>query len=460
MNTTQTTHRHIQPAVPARISTAQWSPLGPFQPTDLVPPFLVVSMLVTLLLVAASMPASAQVGKSNSYKHPLLILQEGDPIPGAGSDPVTALSGPVEAGGDAVGLAAVLGGGTQGALWVADHTGREHAPVLAYDLGARLFYPNRFGIRAEPVWGSEESIGPLFAKARMIRGDLAVVDQTGVVRRFGAWAPGLPDDAGITDVKRIQMLDNGETYWQADWQSPTDSGQALYRSSPGSVRPKEPMMRTGDPLCGGVVSRLSNFRIADNQTYGHFLGISDGGGERTALVVDRSCRFFEGEPLKGTTESPVRFWHFDVNSAGHVLFGAETDGPGQHNAVIALDGVVVMREGDTIDGVRLQSMAIPNEIRLDDRGRAVTLWAFSSADYTIFYTPDIDRFDDTRALVSENSPLDLDGDGAADAQLHEFRFFDCSGPTFSLADTGIYIAVFLRYPGSGDDVPAVIFYPF
>ncbi len=459
MNTTPTTHRHSRPAVAARIATAQWPPLGPFQPTELVPPFMVVTLLVTLLLVAASTPAAAQI--TNSRKHPVLILQEGDRIPGSVPLPVTVLSGPVEAGGDSVGIAAVLGSGDEGALWVANHSGRETTPVLASDVGARLFYPNRFGIRAEPVWGGgEPSSRPFFAKARLIRGDLAVVTPTGVVQRFGAWAPGLTGKATITDVKRIQMLYTGETYWQADWQSPTGGGEALYRSAPGWTQPTEPLMRTGDPLCGGVVSRMGHFRIAANQTHGHIVDIADDRGDRTALVVDRSCRFSEGEPLKGTNESPFWFWHFDVNSAGHVLFGAETDGPSHNNGVIALDGVVVMREGDTIDGVRLRSMAIPNEIRLDDRGRAVTLWAFSSADYTIFYTPDITRFDDTRALVSENTPLDLDGDGAADAQLHEFRFFDCSGPTFSLADTGIYIAVLLRYPGSSDLVPAVIFYPF
>ena len=121
-----------------------------------------------------------------------------------------------------------------------------------------------------------------------------------------------------------------------------------------------------------------------------------------------------------------------------------------------------MREGDVIDGVRLTpSSAQPNEVRLDDRGRAVTLWAGPAASiFTIFYTPDIERFEETRRLISEDTPLDFDGDGIADATLYRFRFFVDSGPTFSLAETGIYIAVWLRYPGSTDDVAAVIFYPF
>jgi len=127
-----------------------------------------------------------------------------------------------------------------------------------------------------------------------------------------------------------------------------------------------------------------------------------------------------------------------------------------------LDGNVVMREGDVIDGVRIDPpYAEPTQVRLDDRGRAVTLWTgLSDSSFTIFYTPDIGNFADTRKLVSEDTPLDFDGDGLVDATLYRFRFFSCSGPTFSLGDTGIYITVLLRYPDSNENIPAVIFYPF
>ena len=407
-------------------------------------------------------PTSAQPS-GNADQQPKLILQQGDVIPGAGRRVVDYLSGPVNAGGDAVGIAATLNNGGEGVLLVRDHSGRRDTLIRSSSVGARTFYVNRFGILADPLWGgSDRNLIPFAVKAEMLNTDRALLTSWGVAQRFGDSAPGLPWNTQVTDIRRLQMLLNGQTYWVADWLAPGESGKAFYRRQPGWKGSVDLLMNKGDIVCDGVLQNLRHFRMAENQTHGHVVDLSTSTGDRTALAVDGKCPFAVGEPLPGSQESPVDFWHFDVNSSGHVLFGALTDQPSNRNAVYVLDGRVVMREGDVIDGVRLTpSSAEPNEVRLDDRGRAVTLWTGPAAStFTIFYTPDIERFEETRKLVSENTPLDFDGDGNADATLYRFRFFIFSGPTFSLAETGIYIAVWLRYPGSTDDVAAVIFYPF
>ena len=111
-------------------------------------------------------------------------------------------------------------------------------------------------------------------------------------------------------------------------------------------------------------------------------------------------------------------------SEGRVLFGTVTDANSNRNGIIALDVDVMMREGNVIDGVRLTPPgATPNEVRLDDRGRAVTLWTNNiDSTFLIFFTPDTSDFSTTRELVSEGSALDFDGDGTLDATLHRFRF--------------------------------------
>jgi hypothetical protein len=294
----------------------------------------------------------------------------------------------------------------------------------------------------------------------MLKNCTALVTAWGTAQRFGDRAPGLPADATVDDVRRIQMLETGVSYWQARWSSPGAFGRALYRTQPVGGAPSDLVLTTGEAMCGGAITNLRHFRIAENQTHGHVLDIDVGGSTQTALAVDRRCLARTDRALGRTGERPVEFWHFDVSSSGRALYGLVTDGPSHRNGVVVLDDTVVMREGDLIDGVRLTSPAKPNQIRLDDRGRAATLWAMSGGNYTIFLTPDIDRFEGTRKVVSENTPLDLDGDGDADALLYQFRFFPDSGPTFSLAETGIYIAALLRYPGTTDEVPAVIFYPF
>ncbi len=407
-------------------------------------------------------PAAAQPS-GNADRQPTLILQQGDAIPGAGKRIVEYLSGPVNAGGDAVGIAAGLNNGGDGVLLVRDHGARRETQILAHTVGAGSFFVNRFGILADPLWGaSNRNQVPFAVKAEMFNTDRSLVTSWGVTQRFGDSAPGLPGNTQVTDIRRLQMLLNGQTYWVADWMAPNEWGKAFYRRQPGWKGAVDLLMNKGDIVCGDVLENLRHFRMAENQTHGHVVDLHTTAGNRTALFIDGKCPYSLGEPLPGTAESPVEFWHFDVNSSGHVLFGALTDQPSYRNAVYVLDGRVVMREGDVIDGVRLTpSSAQPNEVRLDDRGRAVTLWAGPAASiFTIFYTPDIERFEETRRLISEDTPLDFDGDGIADATLYRFRFFVDSGPTFSLAETGIYIAVWLRYPGSTDDVAAVIFYPF
>jgi len=407
-------------------------------------------------------PAAAQ-SIASSDKPPVLILQQGDVIAGAGERRVQYISGPVNAGGDAVGIAAVLNHGGEGALLVRDHRTRRETTILSHSVGAASFVINRFGILAEPLWGGDdESQIPFAIKAEMQDGGHSLLTSWGVAQRIGDSAPGLPAGSRVSDIRRIQMLQNGQTYWLAPWFAAGDSGTAFFRRQPGWKGQVDLLLNRGDVVCGGSLRNLKHYRVAENQTHAQVVGIHTGAGDRTALYVDGKCPYAVGEPLPGSTERPVEFWHFDVNSSGNVLFGAITDQPSYRDGVYVLDGRVVMREGDTIDGVRLTPPSSqPNEVRLDDRGRAVTLWTGPTAStYTIFYTPDIEHFEDTRKLISEDTPLDFDGDGIVDATLYRFRFFVDSGPTFSLGETGIHIAVLLQYPGSTDSVAAVIFYPF
>jgi len=419
-----------------------------------------LSALAALFQLVPS-PAPAQQGQSP--QHPVLVIQEGDTIPGTGRRTVDYLSGPVNAGGDNVGVIAVLSGDEEGALWIGHHRLGQRDLILAHEVGALQFVPNRFGAVAEALWGGYDELRTDFAlKAVMKDGGLALLTSWGVAQRFGESATGLPEGAVVTGIDRIQMLLNGQTYWVANWQAPGLSGNAFFRRQAGPGAETELLMNRGDPVCGGELQYLRHFRMSQDQRHGHVLDLDTDTGSRRALYIDGQCPYAVGEPFPGSGERPTEFWFFDLNRFGRVLFGAITDASSSRNAVMALDGKVVMREGEVIDGVYLAPPhAEPNEIRLDDRGRAVTLWANSAGlHYSIFYTPDVDQIGDTRELVSENTPLDLDGDGVDDATLHRFRFFVNSGPTFSLGDTGIYIAVLLRYAGSDEPVSAIIFYPF
>jgi hypothetical protein len=334
---------------------------------------------------------------------------------------------------------------------------------LANEVGALQFLPGNFGAVAASGGEVSHEAQTMFAvMALMPDSQLALLTGWGEAQSLGDCAPGLPENASVTSINRLQMLLNGETYWVANWQGPGAWGTGLFQRDPGPWGSVELLMNTGDRVCDGELRSLRQFRVAEDRTLAQVVDLRTPQGDRTALLVGGECPYSVGQPLPASTECPTQFWFFDVNSSGHVLFGAITDRSAQRNAVFVLDGNVVMREGDVVDGVYLQPpYAEPNQVRLDDRGRAVTLWAnVASSTFTIFFTPDIERFSDTRKLVSENTPLDFDGDGDTDATLYRFRFFPYSGPTISLGETGIYIAVWLTYPGSSEAVAAVIFYPF
>jgi len=193
---------------------------------------VLLSAQLALLITITSTPASAQLEANE--RHPVLILQRGDVIPGAGGRTVASLSGPVEAGGDHVGIGAVLSDGGEGALLTAHHSGRRGNLILASDVGALRFQTNRFGILAEPLWGAAEEMDiPFAVMARMSTSERGLLTTWGVAQRLGASAPGLGRDASITAVNRIQMLLNAQTYWVANWSAPGESGKAFFRRQPG-----------------------------------------------------------------------------------------------------------------------------------------------------------------------------------------------------------------------------------
>ncbi|MCU0303633.1 MAG: hypothetical protein MUC56_06215 [Thermoanaerobaculales bacterium] len=420
-----------------------------------------MSCAITTMVAVAPAPSAAQV-PSSSGGHPVLVLQVGDIVPGARDRSVVTLSGPESAGGDHVGFALVLSGG-EGALWVGHPDGRPERLILSRSVGASWFYTNRFGVAAEPPWGTADGADlPFAVKARMSDGRRTILTGWGLAQVIGAGAPGLPAGATVSDVRRLSMLLDGEAAWVASWSAQGRTGTALYHRSAGPKAEADLLLITGDPACGAVLGELRNFRVAPNRRRGQAVELITDQGPRDALLLDGECPLAVGRPLPGGAETPTEILFFDVNSAGRVLLGAITDAPSNRNAVFVLDGRVVMREGEVIDGVHLApSSAQPNQARLDDLGRAVTLWAGPpTSRYTIFYTPDVDDFASTRALVTEGASLDLNGDGSPDATLEEFRFFPDSGPTFSLGETGIHIAVKLRYPGSPQTIDAVIFQPF
>jgi hypothetical protein len=99
-----------------------------------------------------------------------------------------------------------------------------------------------------------------------------------------------------------------------------------------------------------------------------------GGGDTPAVLLDDEIALRGGDAGEPGEEWTL-FRSVTVNAAGHWLVGGETSAASERDVVLAHDGQIVLREGDTVAGVRLAPQAALVAIDLDDRGRVVHLWS-------------------------------------------------------------------------------------
>lgn len=427
---------------------------------------MALSRIVTLSVIMMGVlftQSTLQAQSQDRYLHPRLILKQTDVFPGAGGKRVAAVGAVVTAGGNEVATIGTLtGGGAEGFLYVADPFKGRRFSLLAGQLGTKRFNLNRFGVGVPKIWpaAARRTIG---VNATLLDNTAAVVGHRGVVQSVGDPAVGLPVDANITGIARVDMTLRNQLFWRANWQvQGGGSGSAMYTSIDGTPQNIKLLLKTGDQLKQGTITSLSNHRFSQSgKQHAQVVWLNDGTATKQSMYFNGKILFQRGDPIGNTGEKWDQLWFHDVNSQGHVFMSAFTDGPWYRDSVFTLNGKVVMREGDIIDGIYITPNAEANQTRLDDNGRALSLWAKGgiSGPYAIFYTPNIKNFDKTKHLISENTPLDFNGDGIADATLYRFRFFSDAGLTMELGRSGAFISVELDFP-NGARRRAIIFVPY
>jgi hypothetical protein len=134
-----------------------------------------------------------------------------------------------------------------------------------------------------------------------------------------------------------------------------------------------------------------------------------------AVYVDGATLVAEG----GSTGSGDNWEHFDlvsIDNDGDVLFTGDTDGPAASDAFLALNGDVVVREGDTVAGMTLTAPASVRFAALNDAGAAAYAWQ-TATDDVVFYACDAADPAAAVRLLTLGDEVDLDGDGLGDATV-------------------------------------------
>jgi hypothetical protein len=236
------------------------------------------------------------------------------------------------------------------------------------------------------------------------------------------------------------MIPSGQAFWVAghgDGAGGTSSvGRILYTSTDGAPGTISVIFRTGDSIEGQIIDSSGvdfDYDLSDNAAHHihplDMVGSSDTDG---FLYVDGSLVAREGDPNGSGVDNWDNFDFVTINNEGAYLFSGDTDGDTATDEFIASNGSIILREGDTVDGVTLESGWSVRGVGINNLGQAIFGWGSSSEEH-LFFACDASDLQGTGILVlSTGDQLDLDGNGSGDATvtdlpaglLHNFQLAD------------------------------------
>lgn len=369
-----------------------------------------------------------------------LVVQDGDTPPTA-PGPVSSLNGPFTDGNGEVGF-----------------TGSAGENFVWYDTG--ITWLNSDGLPsvltgAEGTMGVSNTGGFIYSPST--DGDDSVWTNNGLLLVENTPAPGYSPPVVNTFNSRPTMIPSGASYWVAgvSYSGGTSTeGRVLYTASDSTPATITPVIASDDLVGGLPIDRPSgvgfDYQISDDGSHHiHDLLLDTGGTTDDGIVyVDGVIIARETLP-SGSGDNWDNFDAMTINNDGNFLFSGDTDGATTSDEFIAYNGIIVIREGDTIGGITLTSSASVNAASLNNLGYAAFIWSYSGAE-TLFFACDASDLATTSvAVLSTGDEVDFDG-GGGDAFVTDFNASSAIGPGLWLAEDGrVFVEVDLDY-GAGD----------
>ena len=389
---------------------------------------------VVLLILVSAVTAQAAVVKA------WIVLAEGDPL---GGSTVSTLNSPFTDGVGRVGFVGSLAD-NQRFIW--------------WDTGPVFFSGSIPGLTGgEGTMGVSDAGG--FIYSPNVDGNDAVVTHGGVLLKKGDPVPPLPGLYSSFN-SRPMMLPNGTAFWVGGTAtSPT--GSTSNRHLFKAADPTDPQSITrvlggGDVIEGKTIkTSASNFNywISDNgEHHIHVLDMDVPLNEH--VYVDGAFVAQEGSPT-GQGDNWSSFDIVSINNAGKYIFTGDTDGPANTDEFIAYNGVIAVREGDTLDGVTLASGYTLRAASINNLNQVAHIWGSSTTEH-LFFGDGADLLASVH-LLGTGDGLDVDGDGQADYTVTDFAAASSVGPGLSLAENGyIYVEVEVTPVAGGTEFEAII----
>lgn len=353
-----------------------------------------------------------------------LILQDGD-MPSGSAATVTGINAPFVNDNGEVGFLGVLSDEDR---FIFTGTGIVHQNSA--EMGSTL-------TGGEASIGIDDSGG--FIYSPNVDGADAVWSQNGLVLVENTQAPGFPSGTNSTFHSRPSMIPTGTAYWIAGFNETAGTateGRVLYTSSDASAGNVSVVLRSDDIVGGFAIGRPSGIDFdfdfsGDGSQHISVLSLDTGSTlDDGVIYVNGSIVARETTP-SGQGDNWDNFDVVVINNNGDYLFSGDTDGDANSDEFIAYNGVIALREGDTIDGVQLGNVV--RFVSLNDQGNAAYAWA----NQHLFFACDASALaSNSLRVLSVGDPIDLDDDGVADATVTDLNTSPSFGPTQALAPNG------------------------
>lgn len=315
----------------------------------------------------------------------------------------------------------------------------------------------------EGTMGISDTGGFVFSPA--VAGEDAVWTHNGLLAIENVQAPGFPVGTVSTFHSRPRMTAGGAAYWVSGFNETggaSTQGRMLYRSSDATPGGISVVLRSDDLILGFPIDRPSgvefDFDVSDNDAHVMTTLTLDTGSssDDNVLAVDGVVVAREGLPT-GSGDNWDNFDVVGVNDFGHYMFSGDTDALTTTDEIIAFNGAIVVREGDTVDGVTLAgSSASVQAGSLNNRNQIAHFWSTGGIEY-LFVGDGATLSTSSVLLLQTGDTISVDGDAVADYTVTDFNASQSIGPGLDFDDDGkIFIEVDIEPIGGGTQLEAVI----
>lgn len=340
-------------------------------------------------------------------------------------------------------------------------------------IGDDIIWSNSDAAPGNTLTGGESTMGignnGEFIYSPFTDGEDSVWTHNGLLLIENTQAPGFPNGTNSTFHSRATMTPDGTAYWISGFNASggtTTEGRMVYKSVGAMTVTITDVLRAGDMVGGFTIGMGSDigfdYDFSDNNTHHiHDLLVETGSTADDGIVYVNGAIVAREMSATGGGDNWDNFDGMSINNVGNYIFSGDTDGTTTSDEFVAYNGVIGIREGDTIDGIDLTTSASIRALSLNNLGEVAHIWAYNGTSAeTLFVACDATDLSDSQALLTTNDMVDVDDNGSADATVIDFEASNVVGPAVELAENSIvYIAVELRYDGGGD-VEAIIGVPY